>query len=602
MIRQSYTHLVNQLQHLSDQSPEFTRDLNDLISINELLTTLNTAKTLEQTLDILLLTMLGQYGCHKGAILIKGHDSWRMGICKGCSHNDSDLTCLPTDNSWNDLPSRICPHEDNRPGMEIFQDQFHLVLPIKNEQILVGLICLGKSMFPDGGANRDNFLDTIADFGGVLISNTLSKDNLEQANRQMQRQLFQLNTLYEVSGAFARCLENEEIFQVLANNLMGQFFISRCAVLTFGRNCKVLFQKNVRSKTTRLGKAADLVAIEDWPLEVTEKGEIPCQDVKAFMEKHKLRYGLTISSENRREGILLLGNRLDQKPLTSADKSFVLSLTEQAAAAVENIRLQKEAAEKKRMERELQLAREIQEKLLPKDVPALEGYEIAVEMRSYYHVGGDFYDFIPLADGRMAICLADVSGKSLPAALIMSTAQASLRALNTFETRDPQKVIVELNKHMWASTQSNKFITMFYAVLDIAEHKLTYINAGHNPPILMRPDGTHEMLGLGGMVIGLFPHAPYKVGQVDFDEGSDLLMFTDGLTEVNAGGEEEYGDNRLMETFPKLAGTGTAEECKNKIIEDAMDFSSNATVDDMTIMLLRRRMNDAQNDRKNTAG
>ena len=589
MIRQSYAHLVSRLQQFSGQSPEFTRDLNDLVSINELLTTLNTAKTLEQTLEILLLTMLGQYGCQKGAILIKSHESWRLGICKGCHHTDADLSGLPLDNSWNHLPSRILPHESDREEMAVFRDQFHLVLPIKNEQVLVGLICLGRSLFPDGGANRDNFLDTIADFGGVLISNSLSKDNLEQVNRQMHRQLFQLNTLYEVSGAFARCLENDEIYQVLANNLMGQFFISRCAVLRFGRSCKVLFQKNVRSKTTRLGKAAEMVSLEDWPLDVWEKDEVPCQTIKEFMEKHKLRYALTIASEERREGVLLLGDRLDQKPLTPADKSFVLSLAEQSAAAVENIRLQKEAAEKKRMERELRLAREIQEKLLPKDVPALDGYDFAVEMRSYYHVGGDFYDFIPLNDGRMVLCLADVSGKSLPAALIMSTAQASLRALNAFETRDPQKVVVELNKHMHASTQSNKFITMFYAVLDPVQHKLTYINAGHNHPIMMRPDGSHEMLGLGGMVIGLFPNAPYKVGEVDFEEGADLLMFTDGLTEVNAGGEEEYGDFRLMETFSRLAGTGTAEECKNQIIEDAMTFSSNATVDDMTIMVLRRR-------------
>jgi len=586
-----YSDLVTQLKAINPRDADFGRRLNELININELLTTLNTARSLEETLDIMILTILGQYGCRRGAIFIKSDRSWRCGIDKGIKRLSLDLHGLPLDESWNDLPNRIKKSDDRPAALDVFfQDNLvERIFPAKNDGKLVGLICLGRSLLGERSNEKESLLMTIADLGGVIIGNSLYRRDLELVNRQLQRQIFQLNTLYEITGSFARCYENEDVYQILTKNLMGQFFISRCAVLaTDQRGFRIAFHKGLKAG----GDSRDAPGIlpwEHWPGCVADIDAVPCPHICDFMRANRLHYALPIVSEGQVVGLLLLGERLDRKKLAEADKDFINSLAQQAAVAVENVRLQKEALEKQRMEKELQLAREIQQKLLPKGVPILDGYEIAVEMRPYYQVGGDFYDFIMAESGLLTMCLADVSGKSLPASMIMSTAQASLRALNSFAGLSPKDIVEKLNLYLCHSTQSNKFVTMFYAVLDPRAHILSYINAGHNRPILIRPDKTIDLLSLGGMVVGLFPSATYQVGAIPFEPGTELLIYTDGLSEVTDRSGEEYGDERLVSILLERHGSGTVEEEKNQIVEEVMRFSSNEMVDDLTLLLLRRK-------------
>jgi len=585
---ESYSDLASQLQSLNIRDPAFGRRLNELISINELLTTLNTAKTLEQTLDVVLLTVLGEYGCHKGAIYIKTAQGWQLGKGKGFRNSPVDLEDMPLDEPG-ELEAMIKDPEHLPGNLSRFlrNDLFELVFPARNEEKLVGFICVGKSILGPVAELKQGLLSTIADFGGVIIGNSLYSSDLELANRQLQRRLFQLNTLYEITGSFARCFENEGVYEVLANNLMGQFFISRSAVLEYEKHYTVVYQKGL--KNSDMSPAKDQLELDAWPRQVTEVSGVTCPSIAAYMKTHRLRYALPITSEDNHVGLLLLGGRLDRKALSREDMDFIISLCQQSAIAVENVRLLKEETEKKRMEKELELAREIQQKLLPIGVPAIAGYELAVEMRPYYLVGGDFYDFISLESGKICVCLADVSGKSLPASMIMSTAQASLRALNSFSGLSPKEIIQKLNLHMCQSTQSNKFITLFYAVLDPRTHELCYINAGHNRPILIRPDKSFTLLDKGGMVVGMFPSANYLTGSVYFEPGTELLIYTDGLSEVMDKDGEEYGDDRLVETLRCKQGQGSVEQEKDDIVADVMGFSSHNMVDDMTLLLIRRK-------------
>ncbi|MDJ0839442.1 MAG: PP2C family protein-serine/threonine phosphatase [Acidobacteriota bacterium] len=585
-----YADLVSQFQALNVKDPAFSRRLHELVGVTELLTTLNTARTLEETLDIILLTVLGEYGARSAAIYIMTSEGWKLGIAKGMRNQNLDLSGLPNDPNTQ-LPKEIRCAEDLPAGLEVFLDNdlFEVVFPALNDGKLVGFICVGRSLLGPAAELKLGLLNTIADFGGVIIGNSLYRDDLEKVNRQLQRRIFQLNTLYEITGAFARCYENEQVWQVLSNNLMGQFFISRTAVLEYEAGCRVSFKKGIKMDNPLVPGQDEVRSLEDWPRGVTGMDLVQCPSIAYFMRSNRLQYALPIASESHRLGLLLLGGRLDGKQLSEEDKDFILSMSQQSAVAVENVRLQKEEAEKKRMEKELQLAREIQQKLLPKSVPVINGYELAVEMRPYYLVGGDFYDFIILENGRLCVCLADVSGKSLPASMIMSTAQASLRALNSFSGLSPRDVIEKLNLHMCQSTQSNKFITLFYAVLCPETHTLQYINAGHNRPILIHPDHSFELLDKGGMVVGMFPSASYQVGTVKMDPGTELLIYTDGLSEVTDREGEEFGDDRLVETLRRKRGQGTVEQEKDDIVREVMDFSSDSMVDDMTLLLLRRR-------------
>lgn len=598
MPRDSYSDLVQQLKDLKPQDPHFGRRLNELISLNELLTTLNTARSVEEMLDVVLLTMLGEHPALRGAIFIKGKTGWRLGIGRGLKQLNFQLEDLPKDNCLVDLPDLVLgssseAKESLRPLFE--EKAFEVGFPLKNEREVVGICCLSKNLVGELSESKTRHLVNIAKFGGVVLGNHLYRHDLEQMNRQLQRRLFQLNTLYELTGAFSRCFENESVYQILANNLMGQFFISKCVVLEIqDGKYKIAFAKGVRNSASIPLPKESVAPLDSWEKCVCTAEEVTCGGTAAFMKEARMAYALPVFNETSYVGLLLLGPRLDRKPLSEADRDFIVSLSQQAAVAVENVRLQKEMVEKERMERELQLAREIQQKLLPKTVPVVDQYEIGVEMRPYYDVGGDFFDFITLDGGQLSICLADVSGKSLPASMIMSTAQATLRALNSFPYNSPRDVIKKLNMQMCMSTQSNKFVTMFYAVLDPKTNTMEYINAGHNPPILMRGDEKVEFLRDGGMVIGLFPDVEYTVGKVHFQEGTELLIFTDGLSEVMDEDGEEFGDDRLVKAFLGLRGRGSASEAKDELINQVLTFSSGRMVDDLTVMLIRRRAGDGK--------
>lgn len=598
MARNSYSDLVQQLKSFKPQDPNFGRRLNELISLNELLTTLNTARSLENMLDVVLLTMLGEHPAIRGAIFIKGQDGWRLGIGRGLKQKTFELDQLPTDDSLGDLPDLITLASPEAMGSlrPLFGEKtFEIGLPLHNEKSLVGICCLSRNLVGELSESKARHLVNIAKFGAVVLGNDLYREDLEHMNRQLQHRLFQLNTLYELTGSFSRCFENEEIYQILASNLMGQFFISRCAVLEPRENgYHLAYAKGVRNLDSLNVNEASWLEPDKWDKCVGEREHLACEQAVAFMECCRMAYVLPVYNEDRYMGLLFLGARLDRKPLSEADQDFIVSISQQAAVAVENVRLQKEMLEKKRMERELQLAREIQQKLLPKTVPVINEYEIGVEMRPYYDVGGDFFDFIPHEGGQLSICLADVSGKSLPASMIMSTAQATLRALNSFPVASPCEVIKKLNRQLCVSTQSNKFVTMFYAILDPETHTMQYINAGHNPPILMHKDKSIEFLRDGGMVIGLFPDVEYRVGSFTFKEGSELLIFTDGLSEVIDDEGEEFGDDRLVHAFVSLGGKGTATEAKDELIKQVLTFSAGKMVDDLTVMLIRRRGEDGQ--------
>lgn len=594
MARDSYSDLVQQLKDLKPQDPHFRQRLNELISLNELLTTLNTARSVEEMLDVVLLTMLGEHPALRGAIFVKGQGGWRLGIGRGLKQYEFALDQLACEEEgFANLPSlvtRTSPeaHACLRPLFE--QNCFEIGLPLVNERELVGICCLSKNLVGELSESKARHLINITKFGAVILGNHLYRQDLEAVNRQLQRRLFQLNTLYELTGSFSRCFENEAIYQIMASNLMGQFFISRCMVLEPDEDgYKIAFSKGIKKAQTQDLNAAEWQPLKEWSAGVCAADEIHCPVASGFMKTVRLAYALPVLNEEKCVGLLLLGPRLDRKPLSDADQDFIISISQQAAVAVENVRMQKEMLEKKRMERELQLAREIQQKLLPKTVPILNDYEIGVEMRPYYDVGGDFFDFITHDGGPLSICLADVSGKSLPASMIMSTAQATLRALNSFPTLSPRDVIGRLNRQLCSSTQSNKFVTMFYAVLDPETNTMQYINAGHNPPILIKNDGSVEYLRDGGMVIGLFPDVDYRVGSFQFEKGTELLIFTDGLSEVMDEEGEEFGDDRLVHALLELRGKGTATQAKDELINQVLSFSSGKMVDDLTVMLIRRR-------------
>ncbi len=235
-------------------------------------------------------------------------------------------------------------------------------------------------------------------------------------------------------------------------------------------------------------------------------------------------------------------------------------------------------------EEELKRAREIQQMLLPNTLPQLPGAQIAGAWQPAREVGGDYFDVIQFDEKRVGICMGDVAGKGITAALLMANLQASFRAFATADA-SPQTVCTKLNKFLCANVAAGKFVTFFYAVLDAEKRTLVYENAGHNPGLLLRANGKMELLNGGGAVLGVLPDWGYQDHSVQLESGDKLLLSTDGITEAENSQLEEFGEQRVLEAA--RSSDSTALEMQRTIMQRVSAFCGGNFRDDATLLVLR---------------
>jgi sigma-B regulation protein RsbU (phosphoserine phosphatase) len=235
-------------------------------------------------------------------------------------------------------------------------------------------------------------------------------------------------------------------------------------------------------------------------------------------------------------------------------------------------------------EHEIAEARSIQEGFLPKEIPQLSGYEIASAWQSARIVGGDYFDVLPFGPETMGLCIADVAGKGMPAALLMSNLQAAVRGFAS-ASLPPNELCVRLNALLCRNMANDRFITFFYAQLDGPGCALQYVNAGHNAPIVLHRDGSHHRLQAGGGVLGVFPNQSFELGTMRLEPGDRVVLFTDGVTEAGNMDGEEFGEERLVQLLKENRGAG-AKEIQEKILDAAAKFSRRNWEDDATLLVL----------------
>jgi sigma-B regulation protein RsbU (phosphoserine phosphatase) len=284
------------------------------------------------------------------------------------------------------------------------------------------------------------------------------------------------------------------------------------------------------------------------------------------------------------KALLVIGKKMNGSEFTDENLQFIEALGNTAISTLESERLFKEEIEKKKLENELNLALDIQKNLLPKNVPNVKYFEIHGISLPSRHVGGDYYDFIKLDENRTIVAIADVSGKGMPAALLMANVQAALRVIAPLGL--PLREIVQrLNKIVYLNTSSDKFVTFFMGILE-SEHKtFEYINAGHNPPFILHSDLHIEHLTAGGLILG-FMDDPFEYEQavVKLEQDSVICMFTDGITEALNTSNLEYGDERLQELVRDIRKF-PVEEMLKIIVEDVQQFAiGTQQFDDITLI------------------
>ena len=286
---------------------------------------------------------------------------------------------------------------------------------------------------------------------------------------------------------------------------------------------------------------------------------------------------------------LLIARKLRVSHPTASDHLKVLTtLGSVAAIRVENTRLLAERLEQESFERELQLAREIQQRFLPTAPPAVPGFELQGISFPSYEIGGDYYDFILCDDHRLVVALGDVSGKGTSAALLMSSLHAAVHAQVSL-CRPITETISAVNRYLADNTPSNRFVTLFYAELDPLTGSLSFINAGHNPPLIVHAAGTVENLSAGGLPLGIRADADYREGRTQLQPSDVLVIYSDGVSEaVNPQGAE-FGTDRLYEVVSHNLNASAAG-IRDRI-EAALTKWAQGTpaADDITLVIVKRQ-------------
>jgi len=275
--------------------------------------------------------------------------------------------------------------------------------------------------------------------------------------------------------------------------------------------------------------------------------------------------------------------------------------------ALENARLTdamaREMVQREKLNREIEIAREVQERLFPQHLPPIAGLEYFGKCRPALGVGGDYYDFIFLPQGKLGIAIGDVAGKGISAALMMASLQACLRGQALAASSDLALVVSNINHLVYEASSSNRYATFFYAEYDPSQRQLNYVNAGHNPPMLLRRCQIHahyeknrgdlpcdcrvERLEASGTVVGLIDHMPYEQRTVMLSAGDMLVAYTDGVSEAMNLRDEEWGEDSMLKAIEERCGT-KADEIVNAVLADADAFAAGAPqFDDMTLVVVR---------------
>jgi serine phosphatase RsbU (regulator of sigma subunit) len=448
------------------------------------------------------------------------------------------------------------------------------------------------------------------------------RQEIKDQQFQVNYRVVELESLYDVGLAVAATLDLEKLSEEILLRAVSLLDARRGALY-------ILEGSRYRLQRTFGGDAAPWFeggGPESESEETPEAGETPeavetppSARLRAFLAGQSAappsellpgaRYllGVPIDIDGSPRGLLAVGDKESRRgvgPFPPSDRRTLGLFANQAAIALENARLHLQALEKERLEREMQLAADIQRRILPRGAPEVPGYELLGWNRPARQIGGDYYDLFQRQDGRVGLVVGDVSGKGMPAALMVSTLHSALHLLLDQVGVGPA-LLEMLNRHVFESSTSNKFITLLLAELEPASGSLTYLNAGHNPGILLHRPGTAgaaaegagdaaaelevEELGASGLPIGVLSGSRFQARAVTLEPGDLLCIYSDGITEAESPADEEFGTARLLALLREHAHRPLAEVLE-AIQAATGTFSAGLPQgDDQTLVLLRRR-------------
>lgn len=463
---------------------------------------------------------------------------------------------------------------------------FLAAYPLFNGNKVQGVLMVGCAKAPS-----KSLLELLR-LEAMLVSVTLRDTDLLASTRQT---LNKLSILVEASKALSSTLDLSELLGRILDVAKSQADAERGTLfMVDDKSAEIwsLIAHGLEKQEIRLplgkgiaglvAKTGEIVNIPDAYADPRFNSEIDRQT------GFHTRNILCLPMRNKAGKIIAALQLLNKKTgsFTNDDVDFLMTLSGHMALALENAQLHQQILDKERMEKELALARGIQRSLLPETAPLVEGFDIALLNEPCYAVGGDYYDFLSLGPRTILVVVADVEGKGVSSALVMSNLQATLRAL-VLHLHSLNEIAESLNRMMWNDTRAEKYLSLFMGLIDVRRKAIHYINCGHVPPVVVRPGHKPIALTEGGMVIGLFENPPYERGQSKFEAGDVLILCTDGITESMDAQHEEYGSERLIECVSKHVDRN-ANEIVEAVSADVTRFSRHGThIDDKVMIAIK---------------
>jgi sigma-B regulation protein RsbU (phosphoserine phosphatase) len=569
---------------LSRELDERVVELQALFDVSR---TLNSSLQLKNILDTLLLTPMGKMMIGKGVVLLaRGERRFVIETLKGIprTHIGQEIEidlAQPSTQFLSELESQPWAQLLLKLGLR-------LIVPIFSNNRCLGLMVYSnKSNEQNYGPNDLEYLNSLANLAATAVENALIFQQLNDVNRRLDKKNQELNTLFEISKEINSTLEGDKIVNVLAYALMGELMVQRCMIFAAENgNLEMYVNKGFRGEELAVFEEENFRNRMKQISQPVLTSKLVEDDLRATFQNHGVQLLVPMLSQNLVRGLVLLGEKITKAEYLDDDLEFSSTLCNAAMISIENARLFKETLEKQKLEEELAIAREIQQRLLPKEAPELGDFELAAINIPTRQVGGDYYDYFPIDNNRYLLTIADVSGKGVPAALLMTNLQATLHAMMTAEIPFEQ-IVFRINNFIHQNTTLDKFITAFFAIFDREKATITSINAGHNPPYIFHSDGTFETFSEGGLLMGMFPNAPYKSESKQLRDGDVVVLYTDGVSEAMSAASEEFGEKRLEEII--RAGLNTSAAGMIEAISNAVKKHTEGAPqsDDITLVVLR---------------
>lgn len=525
---------------------------------------LNASPTLDELLSHLIRTVMGRLLVTRGVIAIEDNGVMRVQLARGVSGIAKGSILTPE---------------------VAASSKLELQYPIGTAEGPVGVLALGKPALGSPAAEQLELLQALLELAATAIAKARAHEHTVQVNRSLDQSLQELRAIVDLARGLAAKTEAGEVAHLLALTLAGRWTVRKHAVAAWrAGHAPVIRQRGI--------VLPELAALQTIAAELTEPAYTPealPESVRAALQMEAGSIAFPIRTGEESMGIVVCGPRMAGRPYAASDVEFGAGLIAQAAVAFENAWRMEEILRRQQIEQELAIAASIQESLFPAKLPALAGSDVAAHNRQARQVGGDYYDVLPLGGtpGRHLLCVADISGKGLPAALLMSNIQATLRAI----TRTPvplAELATMTNALLFASTPSNRFATAFLLDYDPQTGACVYVNGGHNDGIVLRRDGTVELLAATGMPVGLFAKAAYEEGRTQLLAGDVLMLYSDGVPEANDVHEEDFGMDRVIDVL-KSHRDCPAAELADRMMKSIDAFVGSAPQhDDITLMVMKR--------------